>query len=77
MVNVVAGKRISPELIQGHASADAVCREAAALLEDRTLAQCIQRELQDLRHALGKDGGVGKLAALVHKMVGAPEAPRP
>ncbi len=72
LVNVVAGKRISPELIQGQASADAICREAAALLEDRTLAQRTKRELQDVRHALGEDGGVEKLAALVREMAEAP-----
>ena len=71
------GKRISPELIQGHASAAAVCREAAALLEDRTLSQRTQREPQDLRRTLGEDGGVEKLAAPVREMVGVPKASMP
>ena len=75
MVNVVAGKRISPELIQGQASADAVCREAAALLEDRTLAQRTKREPQDVRYAPGEDGGGERLAAPVREMAGAPGAP--
>ena len=72
LVNVGAGKRISPELIQGQASAAAICREAAALLENRTLAQRTKRKLQDVRRALEKDGGVEKLAALVREIAGTP-----
>lgn len=68
LVNVVAGKRIAPELIQGAAAADAICREAAALLEDSALALRTRRELQDVRRALGDGGGGENLAALVYEM---------
>ncbi len=68
LVNVVAGRRIAPELIQGAAGADAICREAAALLENPALALRTKRELQDVRRALGDDGGVENLAALVYEM---------
>ncbi len=70
LVNIVAGKTVVPELIQGAASADAVCREALALLEDQARVRQIKSELQQVKQALGDGGTAKKLAGLVREMVG-------
>ena len=75
LANIVAGKKVAPELIQGAANADSICREALALLEDKPRTRAIRREWRKLRRALGAGGASNKLAGLVREMIGADPAP--
>ncbi len=75
LVNIVAGKRLVPELVQGEANADAICREAMPLLEDTQKNRQLRRELRELRQVLGDDGSTLKLAGLVREMLGLAQNP--
>ncbi len=74
LVNIVAGKTVAPELIQGAANAEAICNEALALLEDERRTQEIKRDLDKVKRALGDGGAAENLAGLVREMVGAEAA---
>lgn len=60
--NLVAGKRVVPELVQGGASPEAVAREALDILEDPARRQNMVAELGKVRSLLG-DGGATERAA--------------
>lgn len=62
LVNIVAGKRIVPELIQGAASPEAIAREAAAMLDDAALRTRIRGELAGVRAHLGEPGAALRVA---------------
>ena len=71
LVNIIAGKTVAPELIQGDASADAIVARALEILEDRRRTRVIRRELAQVKRALGEGGAAKNLAGLVREMVGA------
>lgn len=70
LVNIVAGKRIVPELIQRDANglnmADAITR----MLEDAALYEQIRNGLAGVRTKLGFRGASGRAAAVVMGMLG-------
>jgi lipid-A-disaccharide synthase len=65
MVNLVAGSRIVPELIQHEFTADAVAKEALSLLLDRERAETMRRELRTVKERLGKSGASDRAAGAV------------
>ncbi|HTG12034.1 MAG TPA: lipid-A-disaccharide synthase [Candidatus Eisenbacteria bacterium] len=60
--NLVAGREIVPELIQGEATGARLAREAARLLDDPVAATAQRAAFKDLRARLGEPG-VGRRAA--------------
>ncbi|MFI5177230.1 MAG: lipid-A-disaccharide synthase [Vicinamibacterales bacterium] len=62
MVNLVAGRRIVPELIQDDLTPDAVAREVVPLLTDRARADAMRRDLAAVRAALGGPGASRRVA---------------
>lgn len=52
MVNLVAGRKIVPELMQEDATGERLAAEAAALLSDNRLRDNMRRDLKDLRAVL-------------------------
>jgi lipid-A-disaccharide synthase len=62
MANLVAGKRIVPELIQDAFTPEAVAREAVRMLTDTSYADGIRRELHAVKGKLG-DRGASRRAA--------------
>jgi lipid-A-disaccharide synthase len=69
MANLVAGRRVVPELIQDAFTPDAVANEALALLTDAGRASRMRAELRDVRQRLGDPGASGRAAAAVMNVV--------
>jgi lipid-A-disaccharide synthase len=65
MVNLIAGERIVPELIQDAFTAEAVAREAVALLIDRDRAAQMRTGLARVRERLGGPGASRRAAEAI------------
>lgn len=65
MVNLIAGHKIAPELLQDAFTPQAVCDEVVSFLLDPTRATKICRELQIVRDQLGHSGASRRVAELV------------
>jgi lipid-A-disaccharide synthase len=62
MVNLIAGQKIVPELIQHDFTPEAVAAEAVSMLTDAARAARIREGLRDVRRKLG-EGGASRRAA--------------
>ncbi len=62
MANILSGKKVVDELIQGDAVAEAVAGSALSVLADEKRLSAMRRELLSLREALGGPGAVGRAA---------------
>jgi lipid-A-disaccharide synthase len=65
MVNLVAGRRIVPELIQEAFTPEAVASEAIRLLTDPALASRTREALRDVKRKLGETGASRRAADAV------------
>jgi lipid-A-disaccharide synthase len=65
MVNLVAGRRVVPELIQSDCTAEAVARETVGLLADEARRARVREDLAVVRAALGGSGASGRAAEAV------------
>ena len=65
MANLVAGRRVVPELIQDDFTAAAVAREAIDLLTNPARADRMRRDLRGVRSRLGERGASRRAAAAV------------
>ncbi len=63
--NIVAGRRIVPELVQGQASADNIARETLAILTDPAVRARVAADLTEARQRLGECGAVGRVAEVI------------
>lgn len=70
LINVVAGKRLVPEFVQGAASPDRVAQASLALLNDSTRKDEIKRGLKQAVTSLGAPGASAKAAAIALSMLG-------
>jgi lipid-A-disaccharide synthase len=75
MVNLIAGKRIVPELIQDACTADRVAAEALPMLTDAARAAEIRRELAEVRRRLGSPGASRRAAEQILTIAGDPCEP--
>ena len=64
LVNLVADKRLVPELIQDQASPESIAAEAFAMLDDREKLIRLSRELSELRYRLGGRGASERVAEI-------------
>lgn len=64
MPNLVAGRRLLPELVQGDATPQAVAEEGLALLEDGPHRQEMLEGLQEVKAAMGSPGATSRVAQL-------------
>ena len=69
LVNLVLGRRVVPELIQGAAEPGGIARVAAQLLGSRTAIEEMRRDLAGLRPALGRPGASARAAAEVARFL--------
>ena len=65
MVNLVAGRRVVPELIQDDFTPAAVAAEALRVLTDRAHADRVRADLRDVRAAIGGPGASRRAARAV------------
>jgi lipid-A-disaccharide synthase len=69
MVNLIAGERIVPELVQDAFTADAVAREAISMLTDPARAAAIRASLATVRARLGGPGASRRAAEAIVRVV--------
>ena len=62
LVNIVAGKSIVPEFIQGAMTAGKLSEAVGRFLDDGSLAASVRRELSVIREKLGGPGASGRVA---------------
>jgi lipid-A-disaccharide synthase len=70
MVNLIAGHRVVPELIQEAFTPEAVAREAVSMLTDSSRTAQIRAGLADVRRKLGGPGASRRAAEAILKLVG-------
>lgn len=71
LVNIVAGRRLVPELLQSEATAARLAGEAGRLLGDPAAAEAMRAVLREVRASLGAPGASRRAAALVLEACGA------
>ena len=62
LVNIVAGERVVPELIQGDATPDNIAREALKHLNNPERLQAVRTRLLKIRESLGEPGVMNRVA---------------
>ncbi len=71
LANIVAGRKIAPELIQGDLTAERLVEEMSHLLQDPSAAQNMRRDLSVIREKLGGPGASERVAKAVLSYVAA------
>jgi lipid-A-disaccharide synthase len=69
MVNLIAGEKIVPELVQDAFTPEAVAREAVSLLADRERVARIREGLARVRARLGAPGASRRAANAILRVV--------
>lgn len=69
LVNILAGRRIVPELIQGDASPERIATEAKKMLYDKGYYDKIRKELHEVRLKLGPPGASERVAKVIAGML--------
>ena len=66
--NIVAGKEVIPELLQGDVSVDAIVDTVLPLLDDLQVNQHMRSELRGVKEKLGESGAVNRVAQLIYDL---------
>lgn len=74
LVNVVAGRRVVPELVQDELTAERLAAAMAPLLTDECAAGMMRRDLAEVRSTLGAPGASGRAADAVLALLAARRA---
>ena len=69
MPNLIAGRKIVPELLQNEATPMRIAEEVGTILDDPGRAAEMRRELAVVREALGPGGAAGRAAALALELL--------
>jgi lipid-A-disaccharide synthase len=72
MVNLIAGRRVVPELIQQDFTSPSVATEAVSLLTDPERASRMRADLAEVRRRLGAPGGSRRAADAILETIGVP-----
>ena len=68
--NIIAGRRVVPELIQSEAEAGNIAREALRILQDEETRSQVLQDLEEVRDKLGQTGAVGRVAQVILEVAG-------
>jgi lipid-A-disaccharide synthase len=71
LVNIVAGRRVVPELLQHEAKGERIAAEVLKILEDESARQEILQGLAEVRDKLGTPGAAERVAQIALEMIGA------
>jgi lipid-A-disaccharide synthase len=74
MANLIAGKRVLPELIQNEVTPKNIACIASNLLTDRDAYYNIKNELKHIRQLLGKPGASDRVAEIACRLMGCDSA---
>jgi len=69
LVNLVAEKRIAPELIQDEANPKRIAEEAFRILKDPISRQKMVESIREVRMRLGESGASKRAARIVYSML--------
>jgi lipid-A-disaccharide synthase len=69
LVNLVAGRRIVPELIQEEANPRRIAEEALQILKDPARSQEMRRAMAEVRQHLGQPGATERAGRIVYSLV--------
>jgi lipid-A-disaccharide synthase len=69
MANLIAGRRIVPELIQHDFTPERVAAEVRSILEEPDRRESMKRDLEDVRRKLGSPGASGRAAEAVARVL--------
>jgi lipid-A-disaccharide synthase len=69
LVNIVAGRKICPELLQREVTAERIFQETRKLLEDEKLLNEMKNEIDLVREKLGSPGAIERIADLVVSII--------
>ena len=69
LVNILAGKEIVPEYLQGNAQPEKIASYMEEILGDKEKYQSIKENLKKVRQTLGPEGASAKAARIVNSMV--------
>jgi lipid-A-disaccharide synthase len=69
MANIIAGKKVVPELIQGDLTAERLALESRAILGNRELRERMIAQLAEVRARLGAPGAAGRTADIALAMM--------
>jgi len=69
LVNIIAGKTIVPELIQGDASGKRIAAESLSILKNGERRQKMIKELEAIRAKLGEPGASRRAAQIAYDMI--------
>ncbi|MBI4462127.1 MAG: lipid-A-disaccharide synthase [Acidobacteria bacterium] len=74
MVNLIAERRVVPELVQNEFTPTRVAEEVNRLLEDANARETMKRELRAIRARLGPPGAIERASRAVLSLLGQPTA---
>ena len=69
LVNIIAGKTIVPELVQGDASGKRIAAESLSILKNGERRQKMIKELEAIRARLGEPGAARRAAQIAYDMI--------
>jgi len=69
MPNLIAGRRVVPELVQSACTAQAIAQQVRRLLTDRAAAEQMRRDLAEVRDRLGSRGAIPRAARSAWSMI--------
>jgi len=69
LVNLVAGRRVMPELIQRDANPERIKEEALRILKNPTRSQEMRKAMAEVRQLLGQPGAAERAARIVYSLV--------